>query len=106
MVSDIPPSYDDSVATPPTKTVPVKDSNVYQSEYHDDDAQVQAERVPLMQPGPSYVPGQVSMMHHYVNPLTGEHIVSPLPPNHPEMICLQEGTHVRRTKFGLLDLGY
>lgn len=41
------------------------------------------------------------MHHHYVNPLTSEHIVSVLPPDAPEMICLQQG-HVKQTRFGLL----
>jgi hypothetical protein len=43
-------------------------------------------------------------VHHYVNPLTGEHVVSVLPPNHPEMVCLQEGRHIKRTRFGLLGM--
>lgn len=57
-----------------------------------------------MQAGPSdYLPSpvQIPTMHYYVNPVTGEQIVSPLPPSHPEMICLQEG-HIGRTRFGLL----
>ena len=41
-------------------------------------------------------------VYNYTNPRTGERIVSLLPPNHPEMICLQEGMHVPHTKYGLL----
>lgn len=39
---------------------------------------------------------------HYVHAETGHHLASPLPPNHPEMICLQEGGHIKETHFGLL----
>lgn len=49
---------------------------------------------PLSTPSP--------MIYNYVNPVTGEQIVSLLPPNHPEMICLQSGEHVPHTRFGLL----
>lgn len=41
-------------------------------------------------------------IYNYVNPATGEHVVSLLPPDHPEMICLQAGLHVPQTRFGLL----
>lgn len=54
--------------------------------------------------GPSG-PGIPSMpptrVYHYVNPNNGDHVTSLLPPNHPEMVCLQEGSHVEETKFGL-----
>lgn len=42
------------------------------------------------------------MVYHYVNPLTQEHVASLLPPDHPAMICLQSGEHVKHTKFGVL----
>jgi hypothetical protein len=48
---------------------------------------------------------QEPTVYHYQNPLTGERIASLLPPNHPEMICLQEGQHVNETKFGILGMG-
>ena len=41
-------------------------------------------------------------VYHYINPANGNHISSLLPPDHPEMVCLQEGSHVEETKFGLL----
>ncbi|KAG2132568.1 hypothetical protein BD769DRAFT_1666004 [Suillus cothurnatus] len=47
---------------------------------------------------------QEPTVYHYQNPLTGERIASLLPPNHPEMICLQEGQHVNETKFGILGI--
>lgn len=44
------------------------------------------------------------MVYHYTNPVTSEQVVSLLPPNHPEMICLQSGEHVQQTKYGLLGM--
>jgi hypothetical protein len=49
---------------------------------------------PLSTPSP--------MVYNYINPASGERVVSLLPPNHPEMICLQSGSHVPHTRFGLL----
>ncbi|KAF8070026.1 hypothetical protein FPV67DRAFT_1485882 [Lyophyllum atratum] len=51
---------------------------------------------------PGYTP--LPMVHHYVNPATGEHVASLLPPNHPEMVCLQAGMHKPQTKYGLLGV--
>ncbi|OCH92306.1 hypothetical protein OBBRIDRAFT_461164 [Obba rivulosa] len=42
----------------------------------------------------------VQPVYTYKNPNTGEHIMSLLPPIHPEMICLQEGNHIKYTKYG------
>ncbi|KAF7361648.1 hypothetical protein MVEN_00508200 [Mycena venus] len=64
--------------------------------------------IPAMNPGPSYVAHAGSssspnpVVYHYDNPITGEHVASLLPPNHPEMICLQAGEHVPYTNYGLL----
>ncbi|KAF9474697.1 hypothetical protein BDN70DRAFT_908403 [Pholiota conissans] len=44
------------------------------------------------------------VLYNYINPITGERVVSLLPPNHPEMICLQSGSHVTETHFGLLGI--
>lgn len=49
---------------------------------------------------------QQPIVYHYQNPLTGERIASLLPPDHPEMICLQQGAHVNETKFGILGREY
>ncbi|KAF4620860.1 hypothetical protein D9613_000184 [Agrocybe pediades] len=43
-------------------------------------------------------------VYNYINPRTGEQVVSLLPPNHPEMICLQAGEHVPHTQYGLLGI--
>lgn len=57
-------------------------------------------------PGPSYFlqPSSTPQptVYNYTNPATGERIVSLLPPDHPEMVCLQSGSHVPETHFGLL----
>jgi len=42
--------------------------------------------------------------YHYTNPVNQDHIISMLPPDHPQMICLQQGSHVRETKFGILGI--
>lgn len=41
-------------------------------------------------------------VYHYHNLANGNHITSLLPPDHPEMVCLQQGSHVEETKFGVL----
>ncbi|KLO11715.1 hypothetical protein SCHPADRAFT_998647 [Schizopora paradoxa] len=43
------------------------------------------------------------MVYQYRGTLTGEVITSPVPPDHPQMVCLQEG-HITNTKFGLLGI--
>ncbi|KAG2366263.1 hypothetical protein BDR07DRAFT_1606985 [Suillus spraguei] len=47
---------------------------------------------------------QQPTIYHYHNPLTGEQVASLLPPDHPEMICLQEGRHINETNFGILGI--
>lgn len=64
--------------------------------------------LPHMSAGPSYMPRPVlytspsPTVYNYINPRTGEQVVSLLPPNHPEMICLQAGEHIPHTQYGLL----
>jgi hypothetical protein len=45
---------------------------------------------------------QQPVVYHYQNPTTGEQLASLLPPDHPEMQCLQHGGHLNETKFGIL----
>ncbi|OJA13701.1 hypothetical protein AZE42_10414 [Rhizopogon vesiculosus] len=47
---------------------------------------------------------QQPTVYHYQNPMTGEHVASLLPPDHPEMVCLQQGGHINETKFGILGI--
>jgi hypothetical protein len=55
------------------------------------------------QPSMSQPPSMPSpTVYNYVHPVTRQHIASLLPPNHPEMICLQQGSHVPQTRYGLL----
>ncbi|PFH53724.1 hypothetical protein AMATHDRAFT_54171 [Amanita thiersii Skay4041] len=57
------------------------------------------------QPGPTPNYNSTGQrVYEYHNPRTGEHVTSLLPPDHPEMICLQQGTHVPRARFGILGL--
>ena len=41
-------------------------------------------------------------VYNYVNPITHEVVTSLLPPDHPQMVCLQQGGHVSASKFGIL----
>ncbi|RDX55020.1 hypothetical protein OH76DRAFT_1397359 [Lentinus brumalis] len=60
---------------------------------------------PYQVAGPSLQAGQpATVVYNYVNPLTGERVVSLLPPDHPQMLCLQQGGHVTTTKFGILGI--
>ncbi|KAI0358363.1 hypothetical protein OH77DRAFT_1587439 [Trametes cingulata] len=53
-------------------------------------------------PQTSQVPA--TTVYNYINPNTGERIVSLLPPDHPQMICLQQGEHIAHSKFGILGI--
>ena len=54
---------------------------------------------------PSSIPRMPpTTVYNYVNPQTGEQIASLLPPDHPQMVCLQQGQHLRETKYGLLGV--
>ncbi|KAG7091010.1 hypothetical protein E1B28_010073 [Marasmius oreades] len=55
--------------------------------------------------GPNRIPnGLEPIVYHYTNPLTGDHVASLLPPDHPEMVCLQEGKHIPKSSFGILGV--
>lgn len=55
-------------------------------------------------PGPA-TPFAQPQMHYYENPMTGHVLASPLPPDHPEMQCLQAGGHVAgATRWGILGV--
>ncbi|KAG8863557.1 hypothetical protein FRB96_008297 [Tulasnella sp. 330] len=58
-------------------------------------------RMPPQQLYPAPIAGPASTtVYHYQHPRTGHVITSLLPPNHPEMICLQAGEHIEKSKFG------
>jgi len=117
-------SYDD---TPPTYEVAVEETNgVVRVQQRPLDQKIpppdqvaayqfhQSNQPPALnartEAGPSVPPthGVPSMpqtrLYHYVNPENGNHITSLLPPDHPEMVCLQEGSHVEETRFGFLGI--
>ncbi|KAL1939865.1 hypothetical protein VTO73DRAFT_9565 [Trametes versicolor] len=57
------------------------------------------------QPSPAqYGQMPAATVYNYINPHNGERIVSLLPPDHPQMVCLQQGGHVARSKFGILGI--
>lgn len=49
---------------------------------------------------PGYI--QSPTIYHYTNPTTQQQVASLLPPDHPEMICLQAGAHVPHARYGIL----
>ena len=60
---------------------------------------------PLMIAGPQVMYGAVASetpVYHYQNPLTGQPITSLLPPDHPQMVCLQAGQHIPESRYGFL----
>lgn len=56
-----------------------------------------------MAAGSSYSnqPAGTATVYRYYNPQTNQHVTSLLPPDHPEMICLQAG-HIAQTRYGLV----
>jgi hypothetical protein len=65
-----------------------------------------APAMPQPQPHTAMVPAAAGALqiHHYVHPETGERIASLLPPDHPAMVCLQEGRHVAVSTYGILGI--
>ncbi|KAI0266987.1 hypothetical protein BC834DRAFT_822840 [Gloeopeniophorella convolvens] len=43
-------------------------------------------------------------VYYYQDPHTGHRVASLLPPDHPQMICLQAGTHVPASHYGILGV--
>jgi hypothetical protein len=91
-----PPSYDASVSN--DNGAEASGSNAQQAVTP---TKVQPPTSPTsLQPPPVPQP----TVYYYRNPRTNENVVSLLPPDHPEMICLQEGEHITTSKFGLLGI--
>lgn len=57
-------------------------------------------------PAPSAGPSSPNgvTVYNYQNPHTGHVMTSLLPPDHPEMICLQQGQHITKSRFGLVGV--
>jgi Uncharacterized conserved protein (DUF2367) len=47
-------------------------------------------------------PGPQTTVYYYQDPRTGQRVASLLPPDHPQMVCLQAGEHVPETRYGFL----
>ncbi|KAH9957332.1 hypothetical protein BC827DRAFT_1371278 [Russula dissimulans] len=45
-------------------------------------------------------------VYHYQDPRTGLWVASLLPPDHPQMVCLQTGAHVPETRYGCLGASH
>jgi len=97
MMSSLPPSYE--VAT-------------YRYEQNDTKVPVDQKK-PQPLPSPTlYAPpvhppstsraGSITV-YHYVHPVTQERVDTLLPPDHPEMQCLQYG-HIPKTRFGIAGI--
>jgi hypothetical protein len=41
-------------------------------------------------------------VYYYQDPRTGQRVASLLPPDHPQMVCLQAGEHIPETRYGFL----
>lgn len=61
----------------------------------------------MLASGPSVMygataPGPEATVYYYQDPRTGQRVASLLPPDHPQMVCLQAGEHVPETRYGFL----
>ncbi|KAG8902877.1 hypothetical protein FRB99_004005 [Tulasnella sp. 403] len=78
------------------------------AQQHPVDSKTAPPSSPQMQPAtyPSTVPSSstATTVYHYQNPRTGEMISSLLPPDHPEMICLQAGEHNTKARYGIVGI--
>ncbi|CEL61084.1 hypothetical protein RSOLAG1IB_04324 [Rhizoctonia solani AG-1 IB] len=99
---DCPPTYDvavgsstGSVASEPTSPLLKSKDTPYPQPAPQPQPHGGMLIVPALGPGPT--------VYRYHNPRTGELVSSLLPPNHPEMICLQQG-HIIQTRYGILGI--
>ncbi|KAI0745844.1 hypothetical protein C8Q76DRAFT_43102 [Earliella scabrosa] len=100
--SQAPPSYDAVV-----NGGPVSGPFVPEGASKGQDVKVPPPPSPGMFAGPPPPPSAqvpATVVYNYVNPISGERIVSLLPPDHPQMVCLQQGGHVSTSKFGILGV--
>jgi hypothetical protein len=63
----------------------------------------------MLASGPSVMygataPGPQATVYYYQDPRTGQRVASLLPPDHPQMVCLQAGEHVPETRYGFLGV--
>lgn len=85
-----------------TKKVPLESPPTYEEANH---ASSSRHPTPLSPPRSTQpLPVLAPTLYNYMNPVTKQLITTSLPPEHPEMICLQSGKHVTETKYGLLGV--
>jgi len=98
--TDNPPSYDFAAAqTSPNEQFPLSPEKGASSSVQQ--PPISPVTAVHNRPAPAM---QQPTVYHYQNPMTGEHVASLLPPDHPEMVCLQQGGHINETKFGILGI--
>ncbi|KIY69542.1 hypothetical protein CYLTODRAFT_420605 [Cylindrobasidium torrendii FP15055 ss-10] len=96
-MDNAPPAYDEVSAGPAAEVQDAKKPTLAQqpptytmpgpSNYHAQPVQAMGEPI----------------VYRYQSSVTGETVMSLLPPDHPEMICLQSG-HLPHTNYGLLGI--
>jgi len=91
--SDSPPAYESAIAGTSVASSP-KDVGPQST---------QPKAPPLMVAGPPQ-PTYGAIAYHYQDPRTGQTFASLLPPDHPQMICLQAGQHVPESRYGFLGV--
>ncbi|QRV79341.1 hypothetical protein RhiJN_22007 [Ceratobasidium sp. AG-Ba] len=99
---DNPPTYDVAMSSSGSTSPPPASPTIKKDTPYQPIPQQPPQPVPhhgmIIASGPSSVP-----LYRYHNPTTGEVVTSLLPPDHPEMICLQQG-HVVNTRYGILGI--
>ncbi|KAI0249592.1 hypothetical protein BJV78DRAFT_1225985 [Lactifluus subvellereus] len=114
MIIDIPTAPMPNGAPVPTENPPAYESAIYGTNTVPLPQKTAAPRdtqpngTPLMSAGgPQVVYGATASeptVYYYEDPRTGQRVASLLPPDHPQMVCLQAGAHVPETRYGCLGL--
>ncbi|EPQ57004.1 hypothetical protein GLOTRDRAFT_137448 [Gloeophyllum trabeum ATCC 11539] len=108
--SENPPPYDAAMSEAGGSAAPTMSTDKRQDKAAKEQPQAPTPYQPDPAPSSPYQPTSPppfmppTPVYHYVNPRTGEHIASLLPPDHPEMVCLQEGRHIAETRYGILGV--
>ncbi|KAH9987027.1 hypothetical protein BJV74DRAFT_885765 [Russula compacta] len=99
--TESPPAYESAISGTSSAPPPGKNTDASPRD-------TQPKGQPLMlADNPQLVYGATSSeptVYYYHDPRTGQRIASLLPPDHPQMVCLQSGAHVPETRYGCLGL--
>ncbi|KAN0109742.1 hypothetical protein V8E52_008989 [Russula decolorans] len=100
--SDNPPAYESTITG--TSVVPAPSGKSANPQ----DAQPKGHEL-MLASGPSITYGATApepqaTVYYYQDPRTGQRVASLLPPDHPQMVCLQAGEHVHETRYGFLGV--